>query len=79
MTNKVYPTPEAGRSRQGFASMSAEKLREISSMGGKAAHRSGKAHKWTREEAARAGRIGGLASDHRSKGRKRDQATQEGK
>ena len=50
------------KSRQGFASMTPEKRREIASMGGKAAHASGNAHKWTPETAAVAGSIGGRAA-----------------
>lgn len=48
-----------GKSRRGFASMPKEKQRLIASSGGKAAHKSGKAHKWNSEEAKAAGRIGG--------------------
>jgi uncharacterized protein len=55
-----------GRGR-GFASMSAEKKREIASKGGKAAHAMGTAHKWTSEEAQAAGRKGGSISRRRSK------------
>ena len=44
---------------RGFAGLTPEKQREIASAGGKASHASGKAHKWTAEEAAAAGRIGG--------------------
>lgn len=50
------------KGRQGFASMSAEEHREIASKGGKAAHKMGRAHEWTAEEARAAGRKGGLAS-----------------
>lgn len=50
------------KGRQGFASMSPEKQREIASKGGKAAHKKGTAHQFTPEEAAAAGRKGGLAS-----------------
>jgi general stress protein YciG len=45
---------------KGFASMSKDKVRAIAGLGGKAAHAQRKAHKWTREEARRAGRKGGL-------------------
>jgi general stress protein YciG len=48
--------------KRGFAAMSPEKRAEISSLGGKAAHRMGKAHKFTTEEAAMMGRRGGLAA-----------------
>jgi general stress protein YciG len=46
---------------RGFASMERNKQRDIASKGGKAAHRKGAAHEWTREEAQAAGRKGGLA------------------
>lgn len=46
---------------RGFASMERAKQREIASKGGKAAHKKGAAHEWTREEAQIAGRKGGLA------------------
>jgi general stress protein YciG len=44
---------------RGFASMSKERHREIASMGGKAAHASGKAYKWNSETAAEAGKKSG--------------------
>lgn len=50
-------TPRA----RGFAAMDAEKQRQIASMGGRAAHRSGNAHEFDAEEAREAGRRGGLA------------------
>jgi general stress protein YciG len=50
-------TPRA----RGFAAMDANKQREIASMGGRAAHRSGNAHEFDAEEAREAGRRGGLA------------------
>ena len=49
--------------------MSPERLAEISSAGGKAAHAAGTAHTWTKKEAQEAGRKGGKTS---GKGRKRD-------
>jgi general stress protein YciG len=45
--------------------MERSKQREIASKGGKAAHRKGAAHEWTREEAQAAGRKGGLARHHK--------------
>ena len=60
-----------GRNKRGFAAMSEEEQRRIASMGGKAAHESGKAHQWTSEEAARAGSRGG-------KNRSRQNNTEEG-
>jgi general stress protein YciG len=41
--------------------MDPERKREIASEGGRAAHRKGTAHQWTRDEARDAGRKGGLA------------------
>jgi len=49
----------AGTSNRGFASMDADKQREIASKGGKAAHKLGTAHQFTPEEARIAGRKGG--------------------
>lgn len=49
----------SSRGRQGFASMSEEKQRQIASKGGKAAHAQGTAHEWSSEEARAAGRKGG--------------------
>jgi len=46
---------------RGFASMDEKRQREIASMGGRAAHRSGNAHEFTPEEAREAGRKGGQA------------------
>ncbi len=51
----------AGKSKRGFASMPAEKQRQIASKGGKAAHAKGTAHEFTSEEAREAGRKGGQA------------------
>ena len=47
------------RRKRGFAAMDREKQREFASKGGKAAHASGNAHEFTREEARVAGRKGG--------------------
>ena len=46
--------------RLGFAAMDPEKQREIARRGGEAAHRLGKAHEFTDEEARAAGSKGGL-------------------
>ena len=45
----------------GLASVSPERRREIARMGGLAAHAKGKAHRFTSEQAAEAGRKGGAA------------------
>ena len=44
---------------RGFASMDAEKQREIARKGGRAAHQKGTAHEFTIDEARAAGRKGG--------------------
>lgn len=49
------------KSRRGFASMHPDKQKMVASRGGKAAHAKGTAHKWTPEEAALAGKLGGRA------------------
>lgn len=49
-------------SYRGFASLklqNPEKLAGLASMGGKAAHAKGVAHRFTKEEASAAGKIGG--------------------
>ena len=48
--------------RRGFASMSVEQRKMIAGRGGKKAHALGKAHRWTPEEAGKAGPIGGRVS-----------------
>lgn len=48
-------------SKRGFACMSKAKQRAIASLGGTAAQEGGKAHRFTRKEAAAAGEIGGAA------------------
>jgi hypothetical protein len=56
---------------RGFASMDEEKMRQIASKGGRAAHEKGTARQWTPEAAAEAGRKGGAKvsadRDHMSK------------
>jgi uncharacterized protein len=47
--------------RRGFASMDADRQRQIASKGGKAAHIKGRAHEFTPEQAREAGRKGGQA------------------
>ena len=44
---------------RGFAAMDREKQKRIASEGGRAAHRQGVAHEWSRDEAREAGRKGG--------------------
>src|SRR5688572_18913939 len=49
----------SGTRSRGFASMDAEKQREIARKGGRAAHEKGTAHEFTADEARAAGREGG--------------------
>src|SRR5215203_3111622 len=51
----------SGKSKRGFASMDANRQREIASKGGRAAHAKGTAHEWSSDEARVAGRKGGEA------------------
>ncbi len=48
--------------KRGFGSMDKQQRSAIASMGGKAAHAQGTAHTWTKEEARKAGRVGGKAN-----------------
>lgn len=48
-----------GHKSKGFASMSAERQREIARKGGRAAHEKGTAHEFSTDEARAAGRKGG--------------------
>lgn len=59
---KSTETVIADKSKRGFAGWDPEKLKKISSKGGKAAHDRGVAHEFTSEEARRAGSLGGQAS-----------------
>lgn len=47
---------------RGFALLSKAERTKISTRGGIAAHKKGTAHKWTKEEAIKAGRKGGTIS-----------------
>src|SRR5215213_3077528 len=49
----------SGTKNRGFASMDAEKQKEIARKGGRAAHEKGTAHEFTAHEARAAGRKGG--------------------
>lgn len=55
------PMSEKPKGR-GFLSMTPEKRREIAKLGGKAAHKNGRAHQFTSEEARAAGHKGGKAT-----------------
>jgi uncharacterized protein len=49
------------KGKQGFASMDPERQRAIARRGGQTAHRLGKAHRFTQDEARAAGKKGGVA------------------
>ena len=53
--------PAPPKRKRGFAAMDPAKVSAIASKGGKAAHAAGTAHTFSREEASRAGRKGGMA------------------
>ena len=88
MLGREGNSPDAGRedmsgrktSNRGFAAMDPEKQKRIASEGGRAAHRQGVAHEWSRDEAREAGRKGGQIvsqnRDHMSEiGRKGGQSS----
>jgi general stress protein YciG len=56
-------------SKRGFASIDPQRQKEIASLGGKAAHASGKAHEFNTAEAREAGRKGGRAGRRSASGR----------
>jgi uncharacterized protein len=56
------PDESQPRRGRGFAGMDAERQRQISAEGGRAAHRKGTAHEFDSQEAREAGRKGGQAS-----------------
>ncbi len=62
-TVEEIPKP---RKPRGFAALTPERRREISSAGGRSAHRLGVAHQWNGVEAAIAGRKGGMAPKKKS-------------
>ena len=57
MCETVHDTNATPQRRlRGFAAMTPEKKREIASLGGRAAHASGRAHQFSSEEARAAGK-----------------------
>jgi general stress protein YciG len=53
-------------SDRGFGSMDINTRREIARKGGRASHEKGTAHRWTPDEASKAGRKGGLERARRA-------------
>lgn len=64
---EIQEIPKPRRPR-GFAAMDRNRVKEIASTGGKAAHAAGTAHQFSHDEAVSAGRKGGIA-DHIRRGR----------
>jgi len=66
----TQPAPEGGaKLRRGFAVMDRARVQEIARKGGRAAHASGRAHRFTSDEARVAGKKGGTAP-HVRRGRR---------
>ena len=59
MSQATSQATESNTRNRGFASMNAERQKEIARKGGKAAHEKGTAHEFTPDEARAAGRKGG--------------------
>ena len=59
---RVDPGPPPKHPTRGFAGMTPEKRKAIAKMGAAAAHARGTAHRWTSDEARRAGQRGGSIS-----------------
>jgi len=70
-SNAAAPTEERRPRRRGFAAMDRNRVREIASKGGKAAHAAGTAHQFSSDEARVAGRKGGMAPHVRRGGVRR--------
>jgi general stress protein YciG len=72
------PTEERRPRRRGFAAMDRDRVKEIASKGGKAAHAAGTAHQFSSDEARNAGRKGGMAPHVRRGGVRRRPSTENG-
>ncbi len=68
--------PSTTKKPRGFAALSPERLAEISARGGRSAHESGSAHRWTSEEAREAGRKGARSTHARRRKAKAEEAAQ---
>ena len=67
------PAEERRPRRRGFAAMDQDRVKEIASKGGKAAHAAGTAHQFSSDEARNAGKKGGMAPHVRRGGVRRRQ------
>jgi general stress protein YciG len=70
-SSSASTTEERRPRRRGFAAMDRDRVREIASKGGKAAHAAGTAHQFSSDEARVAGRKGGMAPHVRRGGVRR--------
>jgi general stress protein YciG len=70
-TQAAVGTEERRPRRRGFAAMDRDRVKEIASKGGKAAHAAGTAHQFSSDEARVAGRKGGMAPHVRRGGVRR--------
>jgi general stress protein YciG len=70
--NPEQPRPR----RRGFAAMDRDRVKEIASKGGRAAHAAGTAHQFSADEARVAGKKGGLAPHVRRGGVRRRPITE---
>src|SRR5689334_18724124 len=69
-TNAEAPVEQRPR-RRGFAAMDRDRVKQIASKGGRAAHAAGTAHQFSSDEARVAGRKGGMAPHVRRGGVRR--------
>lgn len=69
--DSAAPTEDRRPRRRGFAAMDRDRVKEIASKGGKAAHAAGTAHQFSSDEARNAGRKGGMAPHARRGGVRR--------
>lgn len=81
-TDRAAPRPEQGEPttpnvdrarprRRGFATMDRDRVKQIASKGGRAAHAAGTAHQFSSDEARVAGKKGGMAPHVRRGGVRR--------
>ena len=88
--NEREQSPGKRTANRGFAAMDSERQKQIASEGGRAAHRQGVAHEWSKDEAREAGRKGGQSVSRKrehmseigrkggqSSGQRRQQSTEE--